>query len=40
MLIPVIGELLSSAGLALNVYMTRWPMEYAGLTEAFFEGKY
>lgn len=38
MLIPVFGELLSSAGLALNVYYKDLPMEYAGLTEAFFEG--
>lgn len=38
MLIPVLGELLSSAGLILNVYFKDLPMEYAGLTEALFEG--
>lgn len=38
MLIPVFGELLSSAGLILNVYYSEWPMEVAGVTEAFFEG--
>lgn len=38
MLIPVFGELISSAGLALNVFYGDWSMEYAGLTEAFFEG--
>jgi hypothetical protein len=30
MLIPIFGELISSAGLALNVYFDYWPMEIAG----------
>jgi hypothetical protein len=38
MLIPVFGELISSAGLVLNVYYKDLPMEVAGLTEAVFEG--
>lgn len=38
MLIPIFGELVSSAGLALNVYFKDLPMEAAGITEALFEG--
>ena len=38
MLIPIFGELVSSAGLALNVYFKDLPMEVAGITEALFEG--
>lgn len=38
MLIPIFGELISSAGLILNVYYKDLPMEVAGLTEALFEG--
>ncbi|KAG5668431.1 hypothetical protein PVAND_016371 [Polypedilum vanderplanki] len=38
MMIPIFGELVSSAGLILNAYYKDWSMEVAGLTEALFEG--
>lgn len=38
MLIPIIGEFLTSIGLILCTYYERVPMEVCGLTEALFPG--
>lgn len=38
MLIPIVGELLTSIGLILCTYFENWPMEVAGITEALFPG--
>ena len=38
MLIPIVGEFITAIGLILCTYFKNWPMEVAGITEAFFPG--